>query len=137
MKCLPAAVRMPLDLMIDTKFSIPDATPGPETTPPGATPPEAAPARAAADTLHGLWAVAGVAFRAMVAMELSTVSCVYVALLVLALLLDPWSKLFPEATAGEYLRRMEWAVVAATLSFGAPPAGRPPSPLLPANSASI
>jgi hypothetical protein len=137
-KCLLAAVRMPLELMIDT--SIPD-----ETTPPGATPPEATPARAAADTLHGLWvatdaafrAAAGAAFRAVAALELSTVSCVYVALLVLALLLDPWSKLFPEATAGEYLRRMEWAVVAATLSFGAPPAGRPPSPLLPANSASI
>ena len=64
-------------------------------------------------------------------------SVCYVALLVLALLLEPWSKLFPEAMAGEYLRRMEWATVAATLSFGAPPAGRLPPPLPPANSASI
>ena len=59
-KCLPAAVRMPLELMMDT--SIPDATPGPESTPPGATPPEATaeatPAKAAADALHGLWAIA-------------------------------------------------------------------------------
>ena len=105
--------------------------PPPETTPPGATPPEATPARAAADALHGRWAAAGAAFRAVAALELSTVFCVYVALLVLALLLEPWSKLFPEAMAGEYLRRMEWATVAATLSFGAPrPAGfRPLSPL--------
>ena len=130
-KCLPAAVRMPLELMMDT--SIPDATPGPESTPPGATPPEATPARAAAD-VEG---VAGAAFRALAALELSTVFCVYVALLVLALLLEPWSTLFPEAMAGEYLRRMEWATVAATLSFGAPPAGRLPPPLPPANSASI
>ena len=107
--------------------------PPPETTPPGATPPEATPARAAAD-VEG---VAGAAFRALAALELSTVFCVYVALLVLALLLEPWSTLFPEAMAGEYLRRMEWATVAATLSFGAPPAGRLPPPLPPANSASI
>ena len=106
-KCLPATVRMPLELMIDT--SIPDATRGPETTPPWATPAKATPAkatpaRAAADALHGLWAVAGAAFRAaagaafraVAGLELSTVFCVYVALLVLALLLEPWSELFED-----------------------------------------